>query len=88
VTLAKMDATANEWDRTKWEVAGYPTIFYKPAGKSAEKYEGPREVSDMLAHIKKKGKTIKANAKKAKAAGGKGKKKGKKSKKARAAEEE
>jgi len=88
VTLAKLDATANEWDRSKWEVSGYPTIFYKPAGKSATKYEGAREVADMLAFIKKKGKTIKANAKKAKAAGkGKAKKGGKRSKKRRVAAE-
>ncbi len=89
VILAKLDATANEFDRSKWEVSGYPTIFFKPAGgKKAEKYEGAREVQDMFEHIKKKGKTVKANAKKAKN-GGKGKKgKGKKGKKSsREAEE-
>lgn len=85
VVLAKLDATANEYDRRTWEVSGYPTIFFKPAGKKAEKYEGAREVSDMLAHIKQKGKTVKANQKAAKKAGGK---KGKKGKKSRQTEDE
>jgi protein disulfide-isomerase-like protein len=63
--IAKIDATANEYDRQKWEVSGYPTIFFKPAGKKAVKYEGAREVDDMKSFIKKNGKNIKKGAKKA-----------------------
>lgn len=70
VIIAKIDATANDYDRQKWSVSGYPTIFFKPAGKKAQVYEGAREVKDLLDYVKRNGKTIK-----------KGKKKGKKSKK-------
>jgi len=64
VVIAKMDATANDWDRSTFEVKGYPTIFFKPAGKKASLYEGPREITDILNYIKKKGKYAKKNGKK------------------------
>lgn len=65
VTVAKMDATANDYDRSAWEVKGYPTIFFKPAGKKAQLYEGAREADDMLRYIKANGKTVKKGKKKA-----------------------
>jgi len=75
--LAKLDATANEFDRSAWEVSGYPTIFFKPAGKKAVKYEGAREVADMKKFIKKNAKNLQKKEKKG----------GKKSKKNRKSEE-
>jgi len=64
VIIAKMDATANDYDRQKWAVSGYPTIYFKPAGKTATLYEGAREVDALYQHIKKNGKTIKKKKKK------------------------
>jgi len=66
VIIAKMDATANDYDRKKWAVSGYPTIFFKPAGKSASLYEGDREAAAMEEYIKKNGKTFKKKGKTAK----------------------
>jgi len=64
IVIAKIDATANDFDRKDYEVSGYPTIYFRPAKEGAKptKYEGGREVSDMLDHIKKKGKNFKAKA--------------------------
>jgi len=54
VTIAKMDATANDVPNLDFEVKGFPTIYFKPAGRSPMKYEGgEREVSDFVAFIKK-----------------------------------
>jgi len=55
VTIAKIDATANDWDRSKFEVSGYPTIFMVPAKKDAKPilYSGDREVNAMYKFIKK-----------------------------------
>jgi hypothetical protein len=48
---------------------GYPTLYFKPAGKSAMKYDGPREVKDMEKFIKKNGtKYVGGKAKKKNAA--------------------
>ena len=80
VTIAKMDATANDYDRAAWEVKGYPTIFFKPAGKKPQLYEGARDADDMLKYIKANGKTLKK--------GKKGKKGGKKKKQAKKVEVE
>jgi protein disulfide-isomerase-like protein len=67
VIIAKLDATANDYDRQKWSVSGYPTIFFKPAGKKATVYDGAREVDDMAAYIKKNAKTIQKKGGKKKA---------------------
>lgn len=76
VVIAKIDATANDFPRDQFEVKGYPTIFFKPAGKKAVLYEGGREVDDMLKFIKSKAKTMKK-----KGGGGKDNKKADKIKK-------
>jgi len=62
VVVAKMDATANDYPREKYEVKGYPAIYFKPAGKKAHIYEGAREVDDLYKYIKSKGKTMKGKA--------------------------
>jgi len=54
VTIAKMDATAND-PPSQFAVSGYPTLYFVPANakKSPKKYEGAREVKDMLDFVKK-----------------------------------
>ncbi|XP_028647247.2 protein disulfide-isomerase A3 isoform X2 [Erpetoichthys calabaricus] len=54
VVIAKMDATANDVP-SPYEVRGFPTIFFAPAGKkqTPKKYEGAREVSDFISYLKK-----------------------------------
>jgi len=56
VTIAKIDATANDYDRSGFEVSGYPTIYFVPAKKDAKpiKYEGDREVNAMYKFVKSK----------------------------------
>jgi len=66
VTIAKVDATANDLP-PKFAVSGFPTIFFIPANKkdSPVKYEGAREVSDFVSYIKKHAsKPLKENASK------------------------
>jgi len=57
VVIAKIDATANDYP-PEYEVSGYPTIFFKPAGEGAKpvKYEGERETADLLQFVKKNAK--------------------------------
>jgi len=54
VTIAKMDATANDVPST-FNVRGFPTIFFAPKGSksSPKKYEGGREVDDFVKYIAK-----------------------------------
>jgi len=82
VTIAKIDATANDYDRSKWEVKGYPTIFFKPAGGSPKVFEGAREVDAMYEYIMKNGRKAKKGGK------GAAKKAGKKSKKSRKSQDD
>jgi protein disulfide isomerase family A protein 3 len=58
VTIAKLDATANDFDRSRFEVSGYPTIYFVPAQANAKplKYEGDREVDAMYKFVKKNAK--------------------------------
>jgi len=54
VMIAKIDATANDYP-PEYEVSGFPTIYLKQAGKSGSKpikFDGEREVDDMLKFIK------------------------------------
>jgi len=54
VTIAKMDATANDVP-PQYNVRGFPTIYWAPKSSKSnpKKYEGGREVSDFLSFIKK-----------------------------------
>jgi len=54
LTIAKIDATANTLPPT-FQVKGFPTIFFVPSNKkdSPIKYEGAREVEDLVAFIKR-----------------------------------
>jgi len=72
VVIAKIDATANDFDREKFKVSGYPTIYFRPATKAGGKlaspvtYEGNREVDDFVTYLKANAKTLKKKKKKAK----------------------
>jgi len=70
VVIAKIDATSNDFDREKWKVSGYPTVYFRPAAKSStgklpspELYEGPREVDDLYKFLKSNAKSMKKNKK-------------------------
>lgn len=54
VTIAKMDATANDVPST-YDVRGFPTLFFAPKGSksSPQKYEGGREVEDFVKFLAK-----------------------------------
>jgi len=53
VVIAKMDATANDVPPA-FEVRGYPTIYWVPAGGKPEKYNGGREAHDFVDFLKTK----------------------------------
>ncbi|CAG9535168.1 unnamed protein product [Cercopithifilaria johnstoni] len=52
--LAKMDVTANDIPKN-YDVSGFPTIYFAPAGKKEEpiKYEGNRDLNDLIDFMKK-----------------------------------
>ncbi len=48
LTIAKLDATANDWSaKDVYDVKGFPTIYFKPAGKAPVSYDGAREAGAM-----------------------------------------
>jgi len=53
VVIAKIDATANDYAKSQFEVTGFPTIYFKPKGHGSNvlKYNGAREVKDMKAWV-------------------------------------
>ncbi|XP_039257318.2 protein disulfide-isomerase A4-like [Styela clava] len=55
VVIAKMDAVANDVPHSKYKVEGFPTIYWAPKNSkdSPVKYEGGRELDDMLEYINK-----------------------------------
>lgn len=52
VKIVKMDATANDVPPS-FEVRGFPTLFWIPAGGSPKSYEGGRELKDFTDYIAK-----------------------------------
>jgi len=59
VTIAKMDATANEVDYEGVNVKGFPTLYFFPAGeaKKVVEYDGARDLGGLTAFLKKNVKT-------------------------------
>ena len=59
VTIAKMDATANEVDYEGVNVKGFPTLYFFPAGESKKvvEYDGARDLGGLTAFLKKNVKT-------------------------------
>nr|CAB3264750.1 protein disulfide-isomerase A4-like [Phallusia mammillata] len=56
VTIAKMDATANDIPHSAYKAEGFPTIYWSPAGDKDHpvKYEGGRELKDLESYIAEK----------------------------------
>jgi protein disulfide isomerase family A protein 3 len=53
ITIAKLDATANDVP-SDFAVHGFPTIYFYPADtKEPKKYEGGRDVSDFVKFLAK-----------------------------------
>jgi len=61
VTIAKMDATANDATHPKYTANGYPTIMLAPAGDKSNpiKYEGERDLKSFTSWLKKNAKKMK-----------------------------
>merc|ERR1739838_1018391 len=53
--IAKMDATANEIPSKAFEVKGFPSIYFKPAGKEPMVYTGERTVEGIIEFIREEG---------------------------------
>jgi len=55
IIIAKMDATANDVPSSAFQVSGFPTIYFSPAGKkdSPIKYEGGRSLDDLFEYVNK-----------------------------------
>eukprot|EP01061_Rhynchopus_euleeides_P036030 TRINITY_DN606_c0_g2_i1.p2 TRINITY_DN606_c0_g2~~TRINITY_DN606_c0_g2_i1.p2 ORF type:complete len:520 (+),score=274.82 TRINITY_DN606_c0_g2_i1:102-1562(+) len=56
LVIAKIDSTANEVSNKAYKAGGFPTILFAPANDKANpiKYEGQRELEDMVDWIKQK----------------------------------
>lgn len=54
ITIAKMDATANDVP-SQFNVRGFPTIYFAPKGdkKNPKVYNGGREVADFISYLAK-----------------------------------
>ncbi|CAG4954148.1 unnamed protein product [Colias eurytheme] len=72
VDIVKIDATANDWPKSLYDVSGFPTIYWKPkdANKRPVRYNGGRGIEDFLKYVAEqssselKGWDRKGNAKK------------------------
>ncbi|KAG5464552.1 hypothetical protein LSCM1_00743 [Leishmania martiniquensis] len=52
VIIAKIDATANDFNRERFEISGFPTMYFIAAGKSPIVYEGGRTADAITAFVK------------------------------------
>ncbi|XP_072939939.1 protein disulfide-isomerase A3 [Epargyreus clarus] len=72
VDIVKIDATANDWPKSLYDVSGFPTIYWKPkdSSKKPSRYNGGRGLEDFLKYVAEqasselKGWDRKGNAKK------------------------
>lgn len=53
VTIAKLDATANDIPNDTFEVQGYPTLYFRSASGKIVPYEGDRTKEDIIDFIEK-----------------------------------
>ncbi|XP_063548253.1 protein disulfide-isomerase A3 [Cydia strobilella] len=52
VDIVKIDATANDWPKSLYDVSGFPTIYWKSAdGKKPVRYNGGRALDDFIKYI-------------------------------------
>ena len=56
VEIAKMDATANDVTSSKFDVKGFPTIYFVQGGGDVLKYDGSRTKDGFVEYIKKNAK--------------------------------
>nr|GMD58444.1 protein disulfide-isomerase-like [Ipomoea batatas] len=53
VTIAKMDATANDITSNRFVVEGFPTLYFVSASGNLVEYEGERSKGDFIDFIQK-----------------------------------
>lgn len=53
VDIVKIDATANDWPKSQFDVSGFPTIFWKPKDSSKKpiRYNSGRALEDFIKYI-------------------------------------
>lgn len=52
VDIVKIDATANDWPKSQYDVSGFPTIYWKPAdGSKPSRYNGGRSLDDFVKYV-------------------------------------
>lgn len=53
VDIIKIDATANDWPKSNYDVSGFPTIFWKPkdSSKKPVRYNGGRALEDFIKYV-------------------------------------
>lgn len=56
IEIAKMDATANDVPSAKFDVKGFPTIYFVQGGGDVLKYDGSRTKDGFVEYIKKNAK--------------------------------
>jgi len=52
VTIAKMDATANDIPDPRFDVKGFPTLYMMTAAGEVKKYEGDRSKDSLIDFVK------------------------------------
>ncbi|KAI3953139.1 hypothetical protein MKW92_045698 [Papaver armeniacum] len=53
IIIAKLDATTNDFPADKFEVKGYPTLYFKSSSGTAVQYDGGRTKEDIIDFIEK-----------------------------------
>ncbi|XP_013133156.1 PREDICTED: protein disulfide-isomerase A3 [Papilio polytes] len=53
VDIVKIDATANDWPKSLFDVSGFPTIYWKPkdSDKKPVRYNAGRSLEDFLKYV-------------------------------------
>ncbi|XP_026319359.1 protein disulfide-isomerase A3 [Hyposmocoma kahamanoa] len=53
IDIIKIDATANDWPKSLFDVSGFPTIFWKPkdASQKPTRYNGGRELDNFITYV-------------------------------------
>ncbi|KAJ2948031.1 hypothetical protein O0L34_g9829 [Tuta absoluta] len=53
IDIVKIDATANDWPKSLYDVSGFPTIYWKPASGAPVRYNGGRTLEDFVKYVSK-----------------------------------
>lgn len=54
LTIAKMDATANDVPDAEFDVKGFPTLYFVHSSGTISKYEGGRTLEDLAKFVEEK----------------------------------